>query len=152
MVKAVRDEVFDEGHCKAVLGVVRDIPNLDPWLTTEQAQTELVAEVLGKHRGSTGGIKPTVVVVREAARRWKALITAAETAYSSLDEAWRPTFVKELADAKARSEADVQRALARVSAGCKAAKEKAEAAARAAVDETATPGFRRVRRDPTSFA
>jgi hypothetical protein len=67
--KAVWDGLFDEGHAKAVIGLTWDVPSLNPWLTTEQAQAELVKEVLSKHRGSSAKIKPTVQNVRAAARR-----------------------------------------------------------------------------------
>lgn len=67
--QATLDGMFDEGHCIAIMGVALDVQTLHPWLTTNQAQTELVAEVLGKHRGSSMGIKPTVKNVRDAASR-----------------------------------------------------------------------------------
>jgi hypothetical protein len=51
--EAIQDGILDEGHCAAVLGVTQDVLALDPWLTTSQAKAELVAEVLGKHRGSS---------------------------------------------------------------------------------------------------
>jgi hypothetical protein len=41
---AVSDGLFDEGHCEAILGVVSDVGHLRSWLTTEQAQAELVSE------------------------------------------------------------------------------------------------------------
>ena len=86
------------------------------WLTTEQAQTELIQEVLGKHRGSTAGIKPTVKVVRDTAKRWTALLHAAEAAYQSLSEdgPWREQFVDLLAANRARTEAAVNTALNQV--------------------------------------
>jgi hypothetical protein len=67
--KAVFDNILEEGHIEAVSDVVFDGEYLAPWLSISQAQTELVAEVLGKHRGTTAGIKPTVKVVREATPR-----------------------------------------------------------------------------------
>lgn len=112
--KATVDGVFDEGHVVPILGVTVDVNSLDPWLTTEQAQTELTAEVLGKHRGSSVGIKPTVKVVREAASRWKEAITLAETHYKALDAPWNVTLVKQLAKDKARTVADVHKAMTTV--------------------------------------
>jgi hypothetical protein len=72
--KATLDGILDEGHCSAILTVVLDVKSFESWLTSSQAQTELVEEVLGKHRGSSAGIKPTVKAVREAAARWKEFI------------------------------------------------------------------------------
>ena len=43
---AVSDGILDEGHIEAIFGVTSDVASLAPWLTTEQAQTELTAEVL----------------------------------------------------------------------------------------------------------
>ena len=56
--KAVFDDLLDEGHVEAISGVVFDIEYLCPWLTTQQAQTELTKQILDKHRGSSRGIKP----------------------------------------------------------------------------------------------
>ena len=113
--KAVWDGVLDEGHLRPISGVVWDVPYFATWLTTEQAQAELVNEVLSKHRGSSSGVKPTVKVVREAAKRWKSLIQAAEDAYRSLPEGvWREKFVEALARDKARTESAVSRALGQV--------------------------------------
>lgn len=50
---AVCDGTLDEGHLEAISSAVCDVAQLNHWLTTTQAQTELVAEVLGKHRGSS---------------------------------------------------------------------------------------------------
>jgi DNA modification methylase len=128
LVRAVWDGLLDEGHAKAVIGVVWDVPSFDSWLTPPQAQAELVTEVLGKHRGSSEGKKPTVKVVREAAARWKALVAAAEKAHVELAEPeWQGHFIAELAASKARTEAAVSAALGKV---VKAKKEAAEAEAR----------------------
>lgn len=62
--QAVLDGIIDEGHLTAISGVTLDVQSLHPWLTTDQAQAELLDEVLSKHRGSSAGIKPTVRVVR----------------------------------------------------------------------------------------
>lgn len=67
--KATCAGTLDEGHLIAFDGVTCDITSLEPWLTTQQSQSELVAEILSKHRGSSEGVKPTVKVVREAAKR-----------------------------------------------------------------------------------
>ena len=108
--------MFDEGHCEAIGGVVCDVANFRPWLTTAQAQTELVEEVFGKHRGSSTGIKPTVAVVRETAKRWKAMIDAAATFAQQVGEGeWRQQFVAQLVTTKARSLAEVNAAYARIS-------------------------------------
>src|SRR5262249_25686811 len=48
--QAVCDGLFDEGHLEPLAGVVCDVSHLHPWLSPVQAQAELVAEVLGKHR------------------------------------------------------------------------------------------------------
>ena len=113
--RAVCDGTLDEGHLEAISTVMCDVAH-SKWLTTEQAQTELVQEVLGKHRGSTAGIKPTVKVVRDTAKRWTALLHAAEAAYQSLPEdgPWREQFVDLLAANRARSEAAVNTALNQV--------------------------------------
>ena len=58
--KAVCDGTLEEGHLQALESVLCDVTYLQPWLTTTQAQSELVGEVLEKHRGSSKGIKPTV--------------------------------------------------------------------------------------------
>jgi hypothetical protein len=64
--RAVTEGLLDEGHLMALAGVECQTANMRAWLTTEQAQAELVEEVLGKHRGSSAGVKPTVKVVRDA--------------------------------------------------------------------------------------
>jgi hypothetical protein len=68
--KACSDGIFDEGHLDAFYAVV-PMSELSGWLTKEQTQEELVAEVLGKHRGKTSDDpaikKPTVAAVRKAA-------------------------------------------------------------------------------------
>lgn len=109
--KACSDGTLDEGHIFEVLGVVQTSEQLAPWLSTEQAQSELLAEVLGKHRGSTAGIKPTVKVVREAAGKWKAAIKTAVDGYASLNDVpvWQGHFVKLLIEAQARAEQEVSR-------------------------------------------
>ena len=105
---AVSDGLLNEGHCEAISSLLSDVGHLQPWLTTEQAQTELVQEVLGKHRGKTADIAPTVPNVREAAKRWKALIAAAEAHHAALDgEAWQKAFAARLASTKARTLAAV---------------------------------------------
>jgi site-specific DNA-methyltransferase (adenine-specific) len=104
---AVFDRKLDEGHIEAISDVMFDVEHFSIWMTTIQAQTELVAEVLGKHRGITEGIKPTVKIVREAASRWKALISSAETAYNTLPESHREAYVKHLCQTKARTIAAV---------------------------------------------
>ena len=113
--RAVCDGILDEGHLEAISTVMCDVAH-SKWLTTEQAQTELVQEVLGKHRGSTAGIKPTVKVVRDTAKRWTALLHAAEAAYQSLSEdgPWREQFIDLLAANRARTEAAVNTALNQV--------------------------------------
>lgn len=110
--KAVFDGLIDEGHLEAVDGVTFDVESLAPWLTTAQAQAELLDEVLGKHRGSSAGIKPTVRVVREAANRWKEMIGAAEDCAAELgkkdhDGRWVEMFVAILVQRKARTQAAV---------------------------------------------
>jgi hypothetical protein len=67
--KSVMDGVLDEGHIAPILGLTMDVNSLREWLPEESAQTECVNEVLSKHRDSSAGIKPTVKVVREAAKR-----------------------------------------------------------------------------------
>lgn len=124
MKKAVTDGVFDEGHCEAISAVVTDVCDLAPWLTSAQAQSELAEEVLGKHRGSSTGIKPTVAVVRAAAKRWKEMIAEAEARLEQVPEEWRARFVDLLVLPKARNVAAVQGAFAAV------AKERATEARR----------------------
>ena len=105
---------LDETHCHEILALYASTHNLDDWLTAEQAQLELIEEVLSRHRGSSAGIKPSAKVVREAAKRWKALLQAAEDAYESLpDDEARQQFVAALADDQVRTEAGVARALKR---------------------------------------
>lgn len=131
---AVSNGLFDEGHIRELSGVVLTLETLAPWLTTAAAQAGVVAEVLGKHRGSTSGIKPTVANVRETARRWKDMIAAAVEAHSNLEGdggAWQRAFVEALASAEARSLAAVNFA----AKGALDAKAKAAAdAARKATD------------------
>ena len=117
--QAVCDNVFDEGHIESLSVVTCDIASIATWLTTRQAQTELVAEVLSKHRGSTAGIKPTVKVVREHAKRWKELIAAAEKAAGKLEvegELWVKSFVVRLAEDKVRTVAAVDAIYGTISA------------------------------------
>lgn len=58
--KGTQDGILDEGHLIAIIAVAQDVLGLSPWLTSEQAQTELTKTILDKHRGSSTGIKPTV--------------------------------------------------------------------------------------------
>lgn len=112
--QAVSDGLLDEGHCEAISLVVSDIASLDPWLTTEKAQSELTAEVLSKHRGGSAGVKPTVANVREAARRWKETIALAGELHGKLPAEHQPAFVALLAERKARTQAAVQQAHAEI--------------------------------------
>lgn len=110
--KAVSDGILDEGHLDVVSQVSQTSDALAAWLTTETAQAELLDEVMGKHRGSTAGVKPTVRVVREAANRWKTLVTAAEDELAAIskddsDGRWAARFVGLLVEKKARTEAAV---------------------------------------------
>lgn len=116
---SVKKEVFagmlDEHHLEEATSVVfagEYSAVLAPWLTTEQAQAELLDEVLGKHRGSEAGIKPTVKIVREAAKRWKDMIIAAVGFVEKFEgedaDEWREKFGKRLAQKKARNEAAVE--------------------------------------------
>lgn len=108
----VLDGSLDEGHCQEILAVYQTSSKLDPWLTTDQAQAELVDEVLGSHRGSSAGIKPTVKKVREAARRWKRILQSAVDAFQSLpDEICQGQFVKTLINERVRTEAGVNQTL-----------------------------------------
>lgn len=119
---------LDETHCIEILAVYSSTNNLDAWLTAEQAQVELVEEVLSRHRGSSVGIKPSAKVVREAAKRWKALLEAAADAYASLpDTEMQRQFVTMLAEERVRTEAGVARVLNRIVAERRRADE-AEAA------------------------
>ena len=106
---------LDEQHIRQFSTIVLPV-ELSDWLTTTQAQEELIAEVLGKHRGSSVGIKPTVKVVREAAKKWKALIKAAEDGCESLNSEWVQPFVDRLDKSKARTIAAVSKALAQTMA------------------------------------
>lgn len=113
--KAVCDGILGEDHLVAISGAVCDVTHLEPWLTTEQAQTELIDEVLGKHRGASEGIKPTVKLVREAAVKWKAMITLAQNTYYhelTRDDGrdWKAVFVEELCRLNARTQAAILQA------------------------------------------
>lgn len=101
--KAILDGKLDEGHAIEISGVYSTSNNLAPWLTTEQAQVELTAEVLGKHRGSSAGIKPSVPVVRAAAERWKEMIRMATKLYNGLGLEYRAVYVSLLAERQART-------------------------------------------------
>ncbi len=126
--QAVQDNLLDEGHLAAISWVVCDVAHLRPWLTTQQAQTELVTEILPKRRGSSAGKRPTVRVVREAAGRWKALVRMAGKADHFLPEGiWRERFVEVLAHERARTESAVSHALRHV-VERKRRQEEAEAA------------------------
>jgi site-specific DNA-methyltransferase (adenine-specific) len=122
--RPVCDGLFDEGHAIEVCAMSHIPDALKSWLTTDQAQRELVDEVLGKFRGSSAGAKPTVKNVREAAARWKAMIAIAEQAAADLGK----DFVKALAASEARTEAAVQRVASEF-------RRKAADAARGAADE-----------------
>lgn len=110
--KAVLDGTFDEGHISAIWGVVLDVQQLHPWLTTEQAQTELTKEILEKHRGSSAGIKPTVKNVRAAADEWKHTINTAIAYYNQLPADYQPRFVELLTQNKARTKPAIHQAMA----------------------------------------
>lgn len=134
--QATCDGIFDEGHCEALSSLTCDVASLARWLTTDQAQAELVAEVLGKHRGKTEGIKPTVATVRDAAKRWKAMIEAAGDALDRFsDDGWRHAFVAALVESNARSLAAVNAAYARTSKAKAAADEGEARRKRAEADE-----------------
>ena len=134
--KAVCDGLFDEGHCQAISTVMCDVTHFAPWLTSEQAQTELVAEVLGRHRGSSEGIKPSVKVVREAAARWKALFERAENIHQALPEGWQQQFVDALVKAKARTTAAVDGASLVIQKAIKVAAEKTASDAREQAEQS----------------
>jgi ParB-like chromosome segregation protein Spo0J len=109
---AVFDGLLDEGHVQAVSSVTLVVADLQPWLTTGQAQSELIEEVLSKPRGPSARRKPTVRVVREAAARWKSLIEAAEAACASLPEGpWRTRFVDLLVSHRVRTKSALSRLL-----------------------------------------
>jgi hypothetical protein len=76
-------KLFGEAHIRAIFGVVPAL-ELSGWLTAEQARREIIDEVKDKHRGSSIGLGPSEKQVVDAAARWKALIKAAEDAYTSL--------------------------------------------------------------------
>jgi len=82
--KAVCDNLLEEGHVQAVF-VTSQVPkDLHLWLTTDGVRTSLAQEVLGKHTGSSAGIKPTVRKYRQAWARairkgWPGLHTDALT-------------------------------------------------------------------------
>jgi len=44
---AVSNNLFDEGHVRAVFGVTSNVRSLTPWLTTEEARTELSGVAFG---------------------------------------------------------------------------------------------------------
>jgi len=129
--KAVCDGMFDEGHLLPISTVLCDVTYFSPWLTTTQAQTELVKQVLDKHRGTSQGVKPTVKVVRQHAATWKEFIAEATKFCESLDDAWIKEFVSILAKNKARSVSDVNKARQRITEQIEAeARRKAEASQR----------------------
>lgn len=136
--QATVDGLFEEGHCVAIIGVTVDVHGLHAWLTTDQSQTELVEEVLGKHRGSSAGIKPTVKVVRDAAKRWKSLIDAVVTVYEQLDGddgKWQKEFVHLLTKRQVRTQAGVGECRAVVLSLKKLAAEEAAQIARQKAEE-----------------
>ncbi len=110
--KAVCDGLLDEGHIEAISGAVCDVACLQPWLTTETAQTELTREVLDRHRGSSVGVKPTVAVVRKAAKAMKDVIHAAEAAVEPMSDEALCTFVDWMTKNAVRSVSGVERAKA----------------------------------------
>lgn len=103
------DGKLEEGHITPIIPLVVTSPHLTPWLTTDQARVELVEDVLSKHRGGSEGAKPSVKVFREAAKRWKAMIAAAEGALEGLGD-FAQVFVDQLVYREARTQADVERA------------------------------------------
>lgn len=124
--KAICDRTIEEGHLVAISGVICDVTYLASWLDSDRAQTELLDEVLSRHRGSTAGVPATVRVFRDAAARWTEMISEAEAAAESLEGVWRDRFVALLVESKARSNAAI------VQASQKVKREIAEAAAVAA--------------------
>lgn len=113
--QAALDGFLDEGHLTAVLGVTLDVQSFDSWLTSAQAQAELVAEVLKTHTGSSVGSKPTVKVVRDAAKRWKEVIAQAASQYDKIEAAaGREQFIAQLAATRARTTAAVNTAYTKV--------------------------------------
>jgi site-specific DNA-methyltransferase (adenine-specific) len=126
---------FGEKHLRHISTIVLPV-ELFSWLTTEQAQVELVREVLAKHCGSSQGIRPSVHAFEEAAKRWKGLVRAVTEAYISLPEgASRSRFVQQLADEHTRSEAAVSRILHQVVDCTRREEEAAAARLRAELDE-----------------
>lgn len=138
--KAVLDGLLDEGHCVAVLGLMLDVQQLNPWLTTSQAREELVREVTvsapdTKRRGAVC----TVEQVRAAAAGWKAVISRVETEYKALPEALRGEFVEALASSKVRKLHAVDVALSSV----KASQVRLEKAAKEALHVKASEAEKR---------
>jgi site-specific DNA-methyltransferase (adenine-specific) len=133
--KPTSDGFLDEGHCLEISGILQTSEDLSRWLTTNQAQAEVVAEVLGTHIGSSAGIKPTVKKVRDAAKRWKALIQAAQDAYESLpDDACREQYVDAVVRERVRTEAGLNRVLSEIVSRKRRHDENAAARLRAEAD------------------
>jgi site-specific DNA-methyltransferase (adenine-specific) len=132
----VSDGLLEEGHCFEIIRIYQTSDILTPWLSTNEAQSELVEEVLSKHRGSSAGVKPTVKAVREAAKRWRALIKAAGDAFASLPKGkWRDEFVELLAANRVRTEAAVNQALSQIVTQKRRQEEQEAVALRAQADE-----------------
>jgi ParB/RepB/Spo0J family partition protein len=80
----IRDGLLTEAHLLEITqGISRLIPALAPWLTAEQAWTELAAQAV-RDKQKNGG--KSVAALREDVKGWKEFIAYAERVYQDLPE------------------------------------------------------------------
>jgi hypothetical protein len=78
-----KNDFLKEGHALE-LSKLQNFCNLAPWLTRDHALTEILAEVLDKHRNGSHGVSPTATVFTKAVEGWNAMITAAQATLAAL--------------------------------------------------------------------
>lgn len=92
-----------EGQTRAIVKISK-INNIATWLTRETAMLEVIDSVLSKTAGFTADH------FRRAVDTMNGVITAAQKHYDQLDAPWNERFVTLLAERKARSLSQVQKA------------------------------------------
>lgn len=80
-----QNDFLKESHALE-MSKLHNLCNLSPWLTRDEALTEILAAILLTHRGGSGGIAPTATVFAAAVKTWNGLLEAATSALASFPE------------------------------------------------------------------
>jgi ParB/RepB/Spo0J family partition protein len=81
----VKNDFLKESHASEMSKLL-DFNNLTPWLTRDQALTEILASMLEKHRGGSTGLAPTASVFASAVKTWNVMLTAAADAIAGFPQ------------------------------------------------------------------